>query len=314
MAPRPVAPPNSIRSRLTHTLDTRVGWTLRPLYRVLIKAHDTLVEDLLDKAERATGGRPSAAVPLPRVLKPPTPSRADSCGSRHEAPRHRAHLAALADPRARARLPARGRVGAADAGRAGRPRSARRAVRRPRRARVAERRRALRRRRRRPALDRQPRALRAALVASEVFDWDDGSRAATLRDRLPADLLETRGPDPRSVPFTSLYLTHDEWAAEIVNRTAHAVMHIGWVPDGAGGYRGQMAVLVKPNGCFGRAYMAAISPFRHLIVYPGADPEHRAALARCQGRANGPPNRVVESARRSSRLPPGRSPPIRSAS
>jgi hypothetical protein len=43
---------------------------------------------------------------------------------------------------------------------------------------------------------------------------------------------------------------------------------MSWVPDGAGGYRGQMAVLVKPNGPFGTAYMAAIRPFRHLIVYP----------------------------------------------
>ncbi len=29
-----------------------------------------------------------------------------------------------------------------------------------------------------------------------------------------------------------------------------------------------MAVLVKPNGLFGKAYMAAIAPFRYLIVYP----------------------------------------------
>ena len=29
-----------------------------------------------------------------------------------------------------------------------------------------------------------------------------------------------------------------------------------------------MAVLVKPNGLLGSAYMAAITPFRHLIVYP----------------------------------------------
>jgi hypothetical protein len=100
------------------------------------------------------------------------------------------------------------------------------------------------------------------------FGWDDRPCATTLRDRLPADLRETPGPDPRSVPFSSLYLTHDEWAAEIVNRTAHAVMHIGWVPDGTGGYTAQMAVLVKPNGRFGEAYMAAIAPFRHLIVYP----------------------------------------------
>ena len=48
----------------------------------------------------------------------------------------------------------------------------------------------------------------------------------------------------------------------------HGVLHLGWVEDGAGGYRGQLAVLVKPNGRFGRAYMAAIAPFRHLLVYP----------------------------------------------
>jgi hypothetical protein len=34
------------------------------------------------------------------------------------------------------------------------------------------------------------------------------------------------------------------------------------------GYRGQLAVLVKPNGPLGTAYMAAIDPFRRLIVYP----------------------------------------------
>jgi hypothetical protein len=48
----------------------------------------------------------------------------------------------------------------------------------------------------------------------------------------------------------------------------HGVLHLGWVPDGAGGYRGQMAVLVKRNGPLGTAYMAAIRPFRHLLVYP----------------------------------------------
>ena len=38
--------------------------------------------------------------------------------------------------------------------------------------------------------------------------------------------------------------------------------------DRTGGYRGQMAVLVKPNGLLGTVYMAVIRPFRHLIVYP----------------------------------------------
>jgi hypothetical protein len=108
----------------------------------------------------------------------------------------------------------------------------------------------------------------------ELLGWDDpdsglGSRVPTLRDRLPADLRDgPSGPGFHSAPFTSLYLLDDEWAAEVANRTVHGVMHIGWVPDGVGGYRGQMAVLVKPNGLFGKAYMAAIKPFRHWIVYP----------------------------------------------
>ena len=108
----------------------------------------------------------------------------------------------------------------------------------------------------------------------DLLRWDDddagvGRRVATLRDRLPADLRDApRGPDLVSVPMTSLYLTEDEWAAEMANRTVHSVMHVGWVPDGTGGYRGQMAVLVKPNGLLGAAYMAAIKPFRHLVVYP----------------------------------------------
>ena len=97
----------------------------------------------------------------------------------------------------------------------------------------------------------------------------NGAERPTLRDRLPADLRDApSGPGFDALPFTSLYLTWDEWAAEIVNRTVHAVMHIGWVPDQTGGYRGQMAVLVKRNGLLGTAYMAAITPFRHLIVYP----------------------------------------------
>ena len=108
-----------------------------------------------------------------------------------------------------------------------------------------------------------------------LFGWDRpdagvGSRVPTLRDRLPADLRDAPpGPDFGALPFTPLYLIHDEFAAEIANRTMHGVMHLGWVPDGSGGYHGQMAVLVKRNGVFGAAYMAAIRPFRRLIVYPG---------------------------------------------
>ncbi|HEU4945796.1 MAG TPA: DUF2867 domain-containing protein [Kribbella sp.] len=70
------------------------------------------------------------------------------------------------------------------------------------------------------------------------------------------------------LPFSLLYRTSDEFAAEIANRTIHGVLHLGWVEDAGGRWRGQMAMLVKVNGLPGRAYMSVIKPFRYLIVYP----------------------------------------------
>lgn len=123
----------------------------------------------------------------------------------------------------------------------------------------------------------------------ELLGWDDpddgiGSRVPTLRDRLPADLREGRqGPEFAALPFRPLYLLDDEFAAEIANKTMHGVMHLSWVADEHGGYHGQMAVLVKRNGLFGAAYMAAIAPFRHLIVYPpmirGVERQWKAQMA-----------------------------------
>jgi hypothetical protein len=117
-------------------------------------------------------------------------------------------------------------------------------------------------------------ALRWKLGA--LLRWDAegtgvGSRVPTLRDRLPADLRAApAGPEFTALPFAPLYLLEDEFAAELANRTMHGVLHLGWVLDGIGGYRGQMAVLVKRNGVVGAAYMAAIAPFRHALVYPPA--------------------------------------------
>ena len=108
-----------------------------------------------------------------------------------------------------------------------------------------------------------------------LLGWDDeaagvGSRVPTLHDRLPADLRDAPKPEFDALPFSSLYMTDDEFAAETANRTVHGIMHIGRVQDEAGAFHAEMAVLVKPNGLFGNAYMAAIRPFRQLIVYPGA--------------------------------------------
>ena len=94
-----------------------------------------------------------------------------------------------------------------------------------------------------------------------------GARVRSLRERLPADLADTPS-DFDAHLFTPLYVTDNEFALEIANQTVHGVMHVGWVPDGTGGHRGQMAVLVRPNGVLGAAYLVAIAAFRHLVVYP----------------------------------------------
>jgi hypothetical protein len=108
----------------------------------------------------------------------------------------------------------------------------------------------------------------------EVFGWDEVDADdlpdwQMLRDRLPQDLRDgPTGPEFAELPFQPVYLLDDEWAAEIANKTVHGVLHLSWVPDGHGAYRGQMSVYVKPNGLFGKAYLSAIQPFRHLVVYP----------------------------------------------
>jgi Protein of unknown function (DUF2867) len=107
----------------------------------------------------------------------------------------------------------------------------------------------------------------------QLLGWDRpeaglGSRVPTLRDRLPPDLRDGPSGPHLDGPFNPLYQHDNEFAAEIANRTVHGVLHLGWVPDRACGHRGQMAVLVKPNGVLGAAYMTAIKPFRYLIVYP----------------------------------------------
>ena len=108
----------------------------------------------------------------------------------------------------------------------------------------------------------------------DVLGWDGpetgvGSRVASLRDRLATDVRdEVRLPEFGALPAIPLYLTGDEFAAEVANRTVHGVLHLGWVQDGIDDYRGQLAILVKPNGLLGQAYVGAIGPFRHLLVYP----------------------------------------------
>lgn len=96
-----------------------------------------------------------------------------------------------------------------------------------------------------------------------------GNSETSLAGRLPDDLRDTASDlHFDSLPFTPLYRTDVEFAAEISNRTVHGVMHLAWVEQSDGRYRGQMAVYVKPRGAFGKGYMALIAPFRYWVVYP----------------------------------------------
>jgi hypothetical protein len=112
----------------------------------------------------------------------------------------------------------------------------------------------------------------------------------TLSDRVPEDLRDTATPpvSVRSTTFVPIYRTDDEWAAEISNSTVHGVLHLAWVDQGGGVYRGQLGIYVKPRGRLGATYLALIGPFRHLVVYP--------ALMRQVGRAWDARRRVGPSA------------------
>ena len=123
-----------------------------------------------------------------------------------------------------------------------------------------------------PPLVRFLFALRWKLGA--VFGWDKpgqglAGRVESLRDRLPHDLRQdAAGEAVPNTPFTMVYELHDECVIELANTTVHDLCHLGWVPTDDGEYELRMAALVKPNGLLGRLYMAAIKPFRYLIVYP----------------------------------------------
>ncbi|HSJ60228.1 MAG TPA: DUF2867 domain-containing protein [Jiangellaceae bacterium] len=127
-------------------------------------------------------------------------------------------------------------------------------------------------------LDKNPPLVRFLFAVrwklGAVFGWDEpaeglASRVESLCDRLPRDLRQdVAGNAVPNTPFTMVYELHDECSLELANKTVHGICHLGWVSTGNGEYELRMAALVKTNGLFGRLYMAAIKPFRYLIVYP----------------------------------------------
>jgi hypothetical protein len=116
-------------------------------------------------------------------------------------------------------------------------------------------------------------------VPAEPGKREDGVERASLRQRLSADeQAELSSKETLAfgsdMGFEPVYALADETLAEIQNDTVHALMHLGRVASSpseasaSGDWTPQMAVYVKPRGLLGRAYMALIGPFRHLVVYP----------------------------------------------
>jgi Protein of unknown function (DUF2867) len=151
-------------------------------------------------------------------------------------------------------------------------------------------------------LAREASALNRVLFGARVllgrwFGWDGGAARpipgrdeTSLAERLPDDLRGTAAGLKICSPFSPLYRTGTEFAAELSNQTVHGVLHLAWVDRGHDRYQGQMAVYVKPRGRLGKQYMAFIAPFRHWVVYPALLRQiERAWQARSSGVAQEKP-------------------------
>ena len=82
-------------------------------------------------------------------------------------------------------------------------------------------------------------------VLGRVFRWDDSGSL-----------------------FEEVLRTDRELALRARNRTVTALLHLGWIRREDGSWTAELAVLAIPQGRLGRAYLAAIAPFRHWAVYP----------------------------------------------
>lgn len=106
------------------------------------------------------------------------------------------------------------------------------------------------------------------------FGWDEGPRLPipgcselSVRARLPESERD-RVVAPLADSFEGVFERDEEVLFEISNATVHALLHLGRVSTADGGWSPQMAVYARTRGVLGKAYLAAIAPFRHGIVYP----------------------------------------------
>lgn len=135
-------------------------------------------------------------------------------------------------------------------------------------------------------------ALVRALVAirgfaGRLFGWDRARPEHAAESYVHRLSPEQRSrslvpPGTADGPFRSVYVYPAEALSEVRNATVHAFSCMALRPRGSG-YRLYWAVYVKPVSPLTRLYMAAIDPFRRVIVYPTILRRARAEWSRAYG-------------------------------
>jgi uncharacterized protein DUF2867 len=130
-----------------------------------------------------------------------------------------------------------------------------------------------------------------------LFGWDHQRpawNAESYADRLsPADRAQSLvAPGTPDGSFRLLYRFEDEQLGELRNATVHAFLSLS-IRQTPSGYLAYVAVFVQPVHRFTRLYMAAIAPFRRLVVYPAVMRTMQRAWAERYGRGSGVASRLA---------------------
>jgi len=130
-----------------------------------------------------------------------------------------------------------------------------------------------------------------------LFRWDHQRpawSAESYADRLsPADRAQSLvAPGTPDGHFRLLYRLEDEQLSELRNATVHAFLSLS-IRHTPRGYLAYVGVFVQPVHRFTRLYMAAIAPFRRLVVYPALFRKMQSAWAERYGPGSGVESRLA---------------------
>src|SRR5215510_1123592 len=130
-----------------------------------------------------------------------------------------------------------------------------------------------------------------------LFGWDHERpawNAESYANRLsPADRAQSLvAPGTPDGSFRLLYRFEDEQLSELRNATVQAFASLS-IRQTSGGYLAYLGVFVKPVHRFTRLYMAAIAPFRRMVVYPASIRNVQRAWAERYGGESSVASRVT---------------------